>query len=163
MCIRDSANLVEGLTKISGIEFSTRKEKQAGNFMKMLLSVAKDIRVIIIKFADRMHNMNTITHMPKIKQRRIAIETRDVYSPLAHRLGMASVKSKLDDLAFQVLNKVEYESIASKLKTSNKQRKKLINSYGDGSLVTRNDVFFSLCKSIIGQQISVAAANSVFI
>ena len=97
----DLANLVDGLTKISGIEFSTRKEKQAGNFMKMLLSVAKDIRVIIIKFADRMHNMNTITHMPKIKQRRIAIETRDVYSPLAHRLGMASVKSKLDDLAFQ--------------------------------------------------------------
>ena len=127
----DLANLVDGLTKISGIEFSTRKEKQAGNFMKMLLSVAKDIRVIIIKFADRMHNMNTITHMPKIKQRRIAIETRDVYSPLAHRLGMASVKSKLDDLAFQVLNKSEYESIASKLKTSNKQRKKLINSYID--------------------------------
>ena len=127
----DLANLVDGLTKISGIEFSTRKEKQAGNFMKMLLSVAKDIRVIIIKFADRMHNMNTITHMPKIKQRRIAIETRDVYSPLAHRLGMASVKSKLDDLAFQVLNKGEYESIELKLKTSNKQRKKLINSYID--------------------------------
>ena len=127
----DLANLVDGLTKISGIEFSSRKEKQAGNFMKMLLSVAKDIRVIIIKFADRMHNMKTITHMPKIKQRRIAIETRDVYSPLAHRLGMASVKSKLDDLAFQVLNKREYESIASKLKTSNKQRKKLINSYVD--------------------------------
>ena len=102
---KDLANLVDGLTKISGIEFSTRKEKQAGNFMKMLLSVAKDIRVIIIKFADRMHNMKTITHMPRIKQRRIAVETRDVYSPLAHRLGMASVKSKLDDLAFQVLNK----------------------------------------------------------
>ena len=125
----DLANLVDGLTKISGIEFSSRKEKQAGNFMKMLLSVAKDIRVIIIKFADRMHNMKTINHMPKIKQRRIAIETRDVYSPLAHRLGMASVKSKLDDLAFQVLNKSEYESISSKLKTSNRQRKKLINSY----------------------------------
>ena len=63
-----------------------------------------------------MHNMKTITHMPRMKQRRIAIETRDVYSPLAHRLGMASVKSKLDDLAFQVLNKDEYDSIASKLK-----------------------------------------------
>ena len=128
---KDLANLVNGLTKISGIEFGTRKEKQAGNFMKMLLSVAKDIRVIIIKFADRMHNMKTITYMPKMKQRRIAIETRDVYSPLAHRLGMASVKSKLDDLAFQVLNKDEYDSIAAKLKTTNKQRKKLINSYID--------------------------------
>ncbi len=128
---RDLANLVDGLTKISGIEFSTRKEKQAGNFMKMLLSVAKDIRVIIIKFADRMHNMKTIEYLPKIKQRRIAIETRDVYSPLAHRLGMSSVKSQLDDLTFKVLNKDDYDSIESKLKTTNRQRKKLIKSYID--------------------------------
>ena len=126
---KDLANLVDGLTKISGIEFSTRKEKQAGNFMKMLLSVAKDIRVIIIKFADRMHNMKTIEFLPRIKQRRIAIETRDVYSPLAHRLGMSSVKSKLDDLAFRTLNREDYDSIKSKLKTTNRQRKKLINSY----------------------------------
>ena len=125
----DLANLVDGLTKISGIEFSTRKEKQAGNFMKMLLSVAKDIRVIIIKFADRMHNMKTISYLPRIKQHRIATETRDVYSPLAHRLGMSSVKSQLDDLTFQVLNKDEYDSISSKIKTTNKQRRKLINSY----------------------------------
>ncbi len=123
---KDLANLVDGLTKISGIEFSTRKEKQAGNFMKMLLSVAKDIRVIIIKFADRMHNMKTIEYLPKIKQRRIAIETRDVYSPLAHRLGMSSVKSQLDDLTFKVLNKEDYNSIESKLKTTNRQRQKLI-------------------------------------
>ena len=128
---KDVANLVDGLTKISGIEFSTRKEKQAGNFMKMLLSVAKDIRVIIIKFADRMHNMKTIEYLPKIKQRRIAIETRDVYSPLAHRLGMSSVKSQLDDFTFKVLNKEEFDSIDSKLKTTNRQRKKLIKSYID--------------------------------
>ena len=126
---KDLANLVDGLTKISGIEFSTRKEKQVGNFMKMLLSVAKDIRVIIIKFADRMHNMRTIEYLPKLKQRRIAIETRDVYSPLAHRLGMATVKSQLDDLAFKILHKEDYSSIESKLKTTNRQRKKLINSF----------------------------------
>tara|TARA_Y100001970_G_scaffold137161_1_gene168742 strand:- start:1633 stop:3825 length:2193 start_codon:yes stop_codon:yes gene_type:complete len=126
---KDLANLVDGLTKISGIEFSTRKEKQAGNFMKMLLSVAKDIRVIIIKFADRMHNMRTIEYLPKLKQRRIAIETRDVYSPLAHRLGMATVKSQLDDLSFKILHKEDYSSIESKLKTTNRQRKKLINSF----------------------------------
>jgi len=126
---KDLANLVDGLTKISGIEFSTRKEKQAGNFMKMLLSVAKDIRVIIIKFADRMHNMRTIEHLPKLKQRRIAIETRDVYSPLAHRLGMATVKSQLDDLSFKILHKEDYLSIESKLKTTNRQRKKLISSF----------------------------------
>ena len=126
---KDLANLVDGLTKISGIEFSSRKEKQAGNFMKMLLSVAKDIRVVIIKFADRIHNMKTIEYLSKIKQRRIAIETRDVYSPLAHRLGMSSVKSQLDDLAFKTLHKKDYDSIDSKLKTTNRQRKKLINSY----------------------------------
>ena len=126
---KDLANLVDGLTKISGIEFSTRKEKQAGNFMKMLLSVAKDIRVIIIKFADRMHNMKTIEYLPKLKQRRIAIETRDVYSPLAHRLGMATVKSQLDDLAFKILHYEDYFSIKSKLKTTDRQRKKLINSF----------------------------------
>ena len=101
---KDLANLVDGLTKISGIEFSSRKEKQAGNFMKMLLSVAKDIRVVIIKFADRIHNMKTIEYLSKIKQRRIALETRDEYSPLAHRLGMSSVKSELDDLSFKTLN-----------------------------------------------------------
>jgi len=126
---KDLANLVDGLTKISGIEFSTRKEKQVGNFMKMLLSVAKDIRVIIIKFADRMHNMKTIEFLPRIKQRRIAIETRDVYSPLAHRLGMSSVKSNLDDLVFRTLHREDYDSIESKLKTTGRQRKKLINSY----------------------------------
>ena len=126
---KDLANLVDGLTKISGIEFSTRKEKQVGNFMKMLLSVAKDIRVIIIKFADRMHNMKTIEFLPKIKQRRIAIETRDVYSPLAHRLGMSSVKSNLDDLVFRTLHREDYDAIESKLKTTGRQRKKLINSY----------------------------------
>tara|TARA_B110000116_G_scaffold55962_1_gene47479 strand:- start:6602 stop:8794 length:2193 start_codon:yes stop_codon:yes gene_type:complete len=126
---KDLANLVDGLTKISGIEFSTRKEKQVGNFMKMLLSVAKDIRVIIIKFADRMHNMKTIEFLPRIKQRRIAIETRDVYSPLAHRLGMSSVKSNLDDLVFRTLHREDYDAIESKLKTTGRQRKKLINSY----------------------------------
>ena len=126
---KDLANLVDGLTKISGIEFSTRKEKQVGNFMKMLLSVAKDIRVIIIKFADRMHNMKTIEFLPRIKQRRIAIETRDVYSPLAHRLGMSSVKSNLDDLVFRTLHRQDYDAIESKLKTTGRQRKKLINSY----------------------------------
>ena len=85
----DLGQLILGLTKISGISYSSRKEKQADNFMKMLLSVAQDLRVIIIKFADRIHNMETIQYMPRIKRHRIAIETRDIYVPLAHRLGMS--------------------------------------------------------------------------
>jgi len=118
----DVANLVNGVTKLGGIRFSSRKAKQAGNFMKMLISVAKDLRVIIIKFADRLHNMSTIEHMPRIKQHRIAIETRDVYAPLAHRLGMAKVKWQLDDLVLKTLNPDSFKEIDEKLKSSNKER-----------------------------------------
>jgi GTP pyrophosphokinase len=92
----------------------------------MLISVAKDLRVIIIKFADRLHNMSTIKHLSRIKQHRIAIETRDVYVPLAHRLGMAQVKWKLDDLILKTLNPKAYKDIDSKLKSSNKERVKYI-------------------------------------
>lgn len=122
----DVANLVDGVTKLGGIHFSSREAKQAGNFMKMLLSVAKDLRVIIIKFADRIHNMETIRYMPRIKQHRIAVETRDVYAPLAHRLGMARVKWTLDDLVFQTLNPKSYREIDAKLKSTHRQRDKHI-------------------------------------
>ncbi len=124
----DVAELVDGVSKLSGIHFTTRKAQQAGNFMKMLISVAKDLRVIIIKFADRLHNMKTIRHMSRIKQHRIAIETRDVYAPLAHRLGMASVKWMLDDLALKVLHPKSYNEIDKKLKSSNKERERYIKS-----------------------------------
>ena len=124
----DVANLVNGVSNLSGIRFSSRKAKQAGNFMKMLISVAQDLRVIIIKFADRLHNMSTIKHLPRIKQHRIAIETRDVYAPLAHRLGMAKVKWMLDDLVLKTLNPDIYKDIESKLKSSNKEREKYIRT-----------------------------------
>lgn len=123
----DVAGLVDGVTKLGGIRFSSREEKQAGNFMKMLLSVAQDLRVIIIKFADRLHNMKTIKHLPRIKRHRIAIETRDVYVPLANRLGMAKVKSELEDLVFQTLNPKEYSDLASKIKSSRRSRERYIS------------------------------------
>ena len=123
---KDLGNLVDGLTKISEISYSSRKEKQAGNFMKMLLSVAQDLRVIIVKFADRIHNMETIQYMPQIKRHRIAIETRDIYVPLAHRLGMSSVKSQLEDLVFSILNPIAYKDIEKKIKSSKRHREKLI-------------------------------------
>jgi GTP pyrophosphokinase len=97
------AQLVDGVTKLSDMKFRSEKDKQAVNFRKMLLSVADDIRVIIIKFADRLHNMRTLEHLPAVKQRRIARETRDVYAPLAHRLGMYRIKSEMEDLIFKVL------------------------------------------------------------
>ena len=123
----DLAHVVDGLTKLSGISYSSRKEKQAGNFMKMLLSVAQDLRVIIIKFADRLHNMETIKYMPRIKRHRIAIETRDIYVPLAHRLGMSSVKSQLEDMAFSVLNPSGFKKMETKIKSSKTQREKFIS------------------------------------
>ena len=122
----DIASLVNGVTKLGGIRFSSRKAKQAGNFMKMLLSVAQDLRVIIIKFADRLHNMHTIEYLPRIKRHRIAMETRDVYVPLAHRLGMAQVKWQLEDLVLQTLNPKAFGEINSKIKSSHRAREKYI-------------------------------------
>ena len=127
----DVANLVNGVSKLSGIRFTSQKAKQAGNFMKMLISVAQDLRVIIIKFADRLHNMSTIKYLPRIKQHRTAIETRDVYAPLAHRLGMARVKWLLDDLVLKTLNPNDYKEIEKKLKSSHKGREKYIKTITD--------------------------------
>jgi len=123
----DVADLVDGVTKLGGIRFSSREEKQAGNFMKMLLSVAKDLRVIIIKFADRLHNMRTIKHLSRFKRHRIAIETRDVYVPLANRLGMAKVKAELEDLVFQTLNPKAYSDLESNIKSSKRARERYIS------------------------------------
>ena len=123
----DVADLVDGVTKLGGIRFSSREEKQAGNFMKMLLSVAQDLRVIVIKFADRLHNMKTIKHLPRMKRHRIAMETRDVYVPLANRLGMAKVKADLEDLVFQTLNPKSYSDLESKIKSSRRSRERYIS------------------------------------
>ncbi|NQT97552.1 MAG: bifunctional (p)ppGpp synthetase/guanosine-3',5'-bis(diphosphate) 3'-pyrophosphohydrolase [Candidatus Marinimicrobia bacterium] len=125
----DLARLVDGVTKLGDIKFSSRKEQQTGNIMKMLLSVARDLRVIIIKFADRLHNMQTIRHLSDVKQRRIAIETRDIYAPLAHRLGMAAVKWQLDDLVFSTLNPEMFKEIDVKLKTTYKERTRYIREF----------------------------------
>ncbi len=123
------AKLVEGVTKISGIRFRNRQEKQADNFRKMLLSVAQDIRVLIIKLADRYHNMQTLASLPPVKQRRIAIETRDVYAPLAHRLGMFKLKSGLEDLALKTLDIDSYSFLEKKVKEKRSEREKYINTF----------------------------------
>src|SRR5207248_4378191 len=96
------ADLVDGLTKISTLTFRSTAEEQAENYRKLLMSVARDARVIIIKLADRLHNMRTLDHLDADKQHRIALETREIYAPLAHRFGMAGVKAELEDLAFKL-------------------------------------------------------------
>ncbi len=123
---KDIAELVEGVTKLGGIKFSSKQAKQAGNFMKLLLSVAKDLRVIIIKFADRLHNMRTMSFLSSEKQKRISEETMEIYVPLAHRLGMATVKWELEDLVFKTMDEIVNRNNKKKLKASKKERDEII-------------------------------------
>jgi len=123
------AILVERVSKLSGIRFRDSKHKQTENFMKMFLSVSKDLRVIIIKFSDRLHNVKTLKYLPEIKQERIAIETRDLYAPLAHRLGMNQLKMEFEDITFKILDKKNYSRIERKVKSTNKQRNKYIENF----------------------------------
>ncbi len=104
------AHVVEGVTKISTIPFSSSEERQAENFRKMLLAMVDDIRVILVKLADRLHNMRTLDHMPEDRRLKTAQETLDIYAPIAHRLGMKKVKNELEELAFKHLDPKAYET-----------------------------------------------------
>ncbi len=119
---QEVANLVDGVTKISKIHFKTKEESQAENFRKMLLAMANDIRVILVKLADRLHNMRTLQYQPEPKQRSIAKETLDIYAPMAHRLGISWIKSELEDLSFRYLDPQIYYDLASKVALKKKER-----------------------------------------
>ncbi|MDA2925167.1 bifunctional (p)ppGpp synthetase/guanosine-3',5'-bis(diphosphate) 3'-pyrophosphohydrolase [Acidobacteria bacterium AH-259-L09] len=108
----DIAHMVDGVTKISQIQFSSRQEKQAENFRKLLLAMVDDIRVILVKLADRLHNMRTLQYLPPEKRKIIAQETLDIYAPIAHRLGMAKLRGELEDLAFNYLDPVAFQNIS---------------------------------------------------
>src|SRR5512136_8644 len=120
------ANLVDGVTKIGKINFKTKEESQAENFRKMLLAMSNDIRVILIKLADRLHNMRTLQYQPEPKQRAIAKETLDIYAPIANRLGISWVKSELEDLSFRYLNPQVYYDLASKVAKKKKERESYV-------------------------------------
>jgi GTP diphosphokinase / guanosine-3',5'-bis(diphosphate) 3'-diphosphatase len=120
------ADLVDGLTKLSTLAFRSTAEEQAENYRKLLLSIARDARVIIIKLADRLHNMRTLEHLDQEKRRRIALETREIYAPLAHRFGMAGVKAELEDLAFKFLEADDYKVLARKVRAKKVEREQTI-------------------------------------
>ena len=120
------AQIVDGLTKIGTLSFNSAQERQVENYRKLLLSVAKDARVIIIKLADRLHNMRTLDWLPDEKRRRIALETRDLYAPLAHRFGMARMRWELEDLAFKYLEPEDYRALAGVVAQKRAEREALI-------------------------------------
>src|SRR5271168_3873418 len=105
------AHIVEGVTKIDKIQFANREDRQAENVRKMLLAMVSDVRVVLIKMADRLHNMRTLEHLSREKQENIARETLDIYAPLAHRLGMGKVRGELEDLAFRYVDPFTYEQV----------------------------------------------------
>lgn len=116
----DVAHVVEGVTKLGAIPFSSKEERQAENFRKMLLAMVDDIRVIMVKLADRLHNMRTLGHLPEDRRSRIAQETLDIYAPIAHRLGMSRMKNELEELAFKALEPKSFESLAARVETRRK-------------------------------------------
>ncbi|MFC1660096.1 RelA/SpoT family protein [Gemmatimonadota bacterium] len=118
--------IVDGVTKIGRVEFRSHTEQQVENYRKLLLSMAQDARVILIKLADRLHNMRTLEHLPPEKRERIALETREIYAPLAHRLGMAALRWELEDLAFKFLEPEAYDQLRRNIQQSRKERERQI-------------------------------------
>jgi GTP diphosphokinase / guanosine-3',5'-bis(diphosphate) 3'-diphosphatase len=116
------ASIVDGVTKIGKVTFSSNTEQQVENYRKLLLSMAHDARVIVIKLADRLHNMRTLEHLRPDKRRRIALETREIYAPLAHRLGMAQIRWELEDLCFKHLEADAYRDLAKKVAHRRQER-----------------------------------------
>jgi GTP pyrophosphokinase len=118
----DVTAIVDGVTKLDRLQFDSKEEQQAATMRKMLVAMAKDVRVLLIKLADRLHNMRTIASLPEAKQKRIAQETIDIYAPLAHRLGIGDVKWQLEDLAFAVLHPKRYAEIESMVASAAPER-----------------------------------------
>src|SRR3954447_9038037 len=127
---QEIAGLVDGVTKLTGITFTSRDEAQAENYRKMMVAMADDIRVILIKLADRLHNMRTIGAMPKQKQIEKSRETLDIFAPLAHRLGIHAIKWELEDLAFSSLHPRKYSEIKSLVSQQRTERESYVERAG---------------------------------
>ena len=143
------AALVEGLTKISKISLATREEQQAENFRKMLLAMAKDIRIVMIKLADRLHNMRTLQHLPGETQLKIAQETLDIYAPVANRLGIDRIKTELEDLSFVYLYPEEYRKLAREVAWKKEEREKYIQEVS--SIISEKLSSYELVGKVSGR------------
>src|SRR5581483_6875247 len=125
------AHIVEGVTKIDKIQFANREDRQAENVRKMLLAMVSDVRVVLIKLADRLHNMRTLEHLKPERQEAIARETLDIYAPLAHRLGMGKVRGELEDLAFRYTDPVSYEQVSAAVEARRVEGEQFLRSVED--------------------------------
>ena len=121
------AHVVEGVTKLSTLQFASSEERQAESFRKMLLAMVDDIRVILVKLADRLHNMRTLHHLPEDRRVRIAQETRDIYSPIAHRLGMSKLKNELEELAFRYIEPAAYQALRQQVEARRRATEGLVD------------------------------------
>jgi GTP pyrophosphokinase len=171
---KDVAALVDGVTKLSQIEFSSAEEKQAENFRKMLVAMAKDLRVILVKLADRLHNMRTLDFMKPEKQERIGLETQEIYAPLANRLGISWMKVELEDLSFRYTHPREFQEITEALGSTRKERERFIEEVVDvirkklrgtslelASVTGRPKHLFSIYKKMRDKQVGMDALNDV--
>ncbi|MGB4439765.1 MAG: HD domain-containing protein, partial [Sedimentibacter sp.] len=120
------ANMVDGVTKLSKVKYRNKEERQAESLRKMIIAMSKDIRVVIIKLADRLHNIRTLEYMPLHKQKQKAIETIEIYAPIANRLGIASIKWELEDLSLKYIDPEGYEDLLKKVQDKNEKRKNYI-------------------------------------
>ncbi|WP_296048040.1 bifunctional GTP diphosphokinase/guanosine-3',5'-bis pyrophosphate 3'-pyrophosphohydrolase [uncultured Alteromonas sp.] len=144
------ADLVEGVSKLDKIAFSTKQEAQAENFRKMMMAMVQDIRVILIKLADRTHNMRTLGSLRPDKRRRIALETLEIYSPIAHRLGIHDIKNELEDLGFQAMYPMRHRALKSAVKQARGNRKEIIENIRQ-ELGTRLEGY-SIEATVVGRE-----------
>lgn len=168
------ALLVDGVTKLGAISYTSKEEIQAENYRKMFLAMAKDIRVILIKLADRLHNLRTLIYMPEHKQVEKAKETLDIYAPLAHRLGISKIKVEMEDLALRYLDKEAYYDIVEKIKRKRGDRERYINAIVDNvreqlegvqieaEVFGRPKHFFSIYKKMVNQNKTIDQIYDLF-
>ena len=157
------ADIVEGVTKLTRVVYTSKEEEQMENLRKMLLAMARDIRVILIKMADRLHNMRTMAYQSENKQREKALETMEIYAPLAHRLGMQKIKWELEDLSLLYLDPVGYEEINRGLAQKEKEdagfmertetsiRKRVEEAGIEGAVQSRTKHIYSIYRKMYGQ------------
>src|SRR5882724_8504720 len=168
------AHIVEGVTKISKIDFATREEAQAENLRKMMLAMIDDIRVVLIKLADRLHNMRTLEHLPPDRQQKIAKETLDIYGPIAHRLGMGKIRGELEDLGFRYLDPITFQQVDEAVEKRRKEgeqflakvekqlRDKLKEAGITAKVESRIKRLFSIHRKLQKQHINVDQVYDMF-